>query len=136
VDRRKWRNMMETTEIVQCQRYRELYCLRRDTVLTNRGPRQKDRGTRVPGWRPAPQAGHTAGQAGNTGGGPGARGGRRKAAAPPQAPASGTCVYWTYSYTRLCSDSLRRGPICTSTPPELTASWLSVQVQVAATAYI
>jgi hypothetical protein len=47
VDRRKWRNVLKSTDIVWCCRYKELDCLRRDTALTNRGPRQKDRGTRV-----------------------------------------------------------------------------------------
>jgi hypothetical protein len=43
VDRRKWRKMLKSIDIVW-------YYRRRDTALTNRGLRQKDRGaTRVGG---------------------------------------------------------------------------------------
>jgi hypothetical protein len=48
VDRRKWRKMLKSIDIVWCYRHKKLDCLRRDTALTNRGLRhQKDRGTRV-----------------------------------------------------------------------------------------
>jgi hypothetical protein len=47
VDRRKWRHVLKSTDIVWCYRDKKLDCLRGDTALTNRGPRQKDRGTRV-----------------------------------------------------------------------------------------
>jgi hypothetical protein len=46
VDRRKWRNVEEHRYSLVL-RHKKLDCLCRDTALTNRGPRQKDRRTRV-----------------------------------------------------------------------------------------
>jgi hypothetical protein len=42
VDRRKWRKVLKSTDIVWCYRQNKSDCLRRDTTLTNRGPRQAE----------------------------------------------------------------------------------------------
>jgi hypothetical protein len=42
--------VLKSTDIAQCYRHKKLDCLRRDAALTNRGLRQKDRGTRVAAW--------------------------------------------------------------------------------------
>jgi hypothetical protein len=38
------KGVLKSTKIAQCYRHKQLDCLRRDTTLTERGPRQKDRG--------------------------------------------------------------------------------------------
>jgi hypothetical protein len=58
VDRRKWKNMLKSTDIVWCYRHKKLGCLRGDTALTNRGLRQKDsQGNSGGGLHHKPQAG-------------------------------------------------------------------------------
>jgi hypothetical protein len=40
VDRRKWRKVLKSIDMVWCYRHENLDCLCRDTALTNRGLRQ------------------------------------------------------------------------------------------------
>ena len=47
VDRRKWRNMLKSIDIVWCYRHNKLDCLRRDAALTR--TEDPDRRTGEPG---------------------------------------------------------------------------------------